>query len=101
GVAVGRGVGGRGVWGVRGGGGGGARGREGDPPVGVGGNVVREHLDRDRAFEAGVAGLVDLPHAAASQEADDFEWTQPLAGAVAQGRSLLADYKLALRGPPV
>ena len=41
-------------------------------PVGVGGEVGRQHLDGDVAVEAVVAGAIDLAHPAGAQQADDL-----------------------------
>ena len=38
-----------------------------------------QDLDRDRASQAGIAGPVDLAHAADSEHADDFVWAEALA----------------------
>ena len=40
--------------------------------IGVLGDLVGEDLDRDLAAQAGVAGAVDLPHAAGPEEVDDL-----------------------------
>ena len=40
--------------------------------VGVGGDVVVEDLEGDVAAEAGVAGAVDLAHAAGPEQLDDL-----------------------------
>jgi hypothetical protein len=43
---------------------------------GIGGHVVREHLDRHLALEFEVAGAVDLSHAARSERGKHFEATE-------------------------
>jgi len=40
--------------------------------VGMGREIRRKHFDRDRATQTGVAGLVDLPHAAGADERLDL-----------------------------
>jgi hypothetical protein len=43
----------------------------------VRGHARAEHLNRHRAVQARVAGMVDLAHAAGSQETDDLIRTEP------------------------
>jgi hypothetical protein len=45
--------------------------------AGVAGEFSRQHLDRDRAVEPGVAGLVHFAHAAGSERFDDFVGSEP------------------------
>jgi hypothetical protein len=45
----------------------------------VPGQIRGQDLDGHRALEAGVAGLVDLAHAALAQRRDDLVRTQPRA----------------------
>ena len=40
--------------------------------LGIAGHLLRQHLDRDVAAEAGITGAVDLPHAAGPEELDDL-----------------------------
>ena len=47
---------------------------------GIGGNVLGQDLDRDGAIEAGVAGFVDLAHAAGTERRDDFVRAEASAG---------------------
>ena len=42
------------------------------PPLGVGGDFGRQHLDRNVAVEPGVGGLVDRTHAALADLGDDL-----------------------------
>ena len=41
-------------------------------PVGVGGDVLRQHLDRDVAPEPGVARAIDLAHPSRPEGGDDL-----------------------------
>ena len=50
---------------------------------------VRQDLDRDRAIEARVAGLVDLAHATGAKRAEDFVWAETGAGGKCHARALL------------
>ena len=59
------------------GGGGNRFAREALAGVGVGGQVRREHLDRDFAAKPQIAGPVDLPHAAAAQRGVNLIRTKP------------------------
>jgi len=53
--------------------------------VGIGGELVRQHLDRDEPVEPRVAGGEDLAHTPAPQRAHDFVGTEPLARRQAHG----------------
>ena len=53
--------------------------------VRIGADVGREHLDRDGAIEAGVAGLVDIAHAAGPDGGEDLVPVE--AGDLRSGRS--------------
>ena len=44
---------------------------------GVGRELRRENLDGDRAIEAGVAGAVDLSHAAGAEQGLNFKMAEP------------------------
>ena len=48
--------------------------------LGVVGEVRRQDLDRDRAVQPRVGGLVDLAHAAGAEGAGDFVRTEARAG---------------------
>ena len=51
----------------------------------IGGERVRENLDRDRAIEARVARLVDLAHAAGAEGGEDFVRAEASAGLQCHG----------------
>src|SRR6202040_962123 len=54
----------------------------------VRGHAGAEHLNRHRAVQARVAGMVHLAHAAGSQETDDLIQTQPRSREEGHSRSL-------------
>ncbi len=60
--------------------------REARPTARVGRGVRQQHLDRDVAIEPGVAGLVDLAHAASADKALDLEDAQAQTRHQASGR---------------
>ncbi len=47
---------------------------------GIAGDVLGQDFDGDRAVEAGIAGFVDLAHAASAEGGDDLIRTKPNAG---------------------
>jgi hypothetical protein len=49
------------------------------------GKRLRQDLDRDVAFQLGIARAVDLAHATGTQRSDDFIVAQPLAGSECHG----------------
>jgi hypothetical protein len=53
---------------------------ETDYPGRVGGECIRQHLQRDIAFEPGVTGAKDLAHAACANGRKDFIWSHFRAG---------------------
>ena len=58
---------------------------EARPELGIGREGGRQHLDGDGALEAGVAGLVDLAHAAGADGADDLVRSEARAGGQGHG----------------
>jgi len=44
------------------------------------GDVLRQHLDGDRAVETGVAGFIDFAHAAGSEGREEFVRTELVSG---------------------
>ena len=50
-------------------------------PLGIGGDGRRQDLDGDVALQLGVAGAIDLAHAANAERRDDFVGTEAAASA--------------------
>ena len=48
--------------------------------IGIVGHMRQEHLDGDRAVQAGIGGLIHLAHAALADEGGDFIRAKPGAG---------------------
>ena len=65
---------------------------EARPRIGVAGDVTREDVGGNRAIETGIAGFVDLAHAAGAERADDFIRTEPDAGGEGHARSSLLGF---------
>ena len=58
--------------------------------VGIGGEGIRQHLDRDLAAEARVGGAVDRTHAAFTDLGGDFEDAEARAGSESQTAGMIA-----------
>ncbi len=46
-------------------------------PIGIAGQQVRQHLQRDLAVQFRIAGAVDLAHAAGADGGNNLVWAQP------------------------
>jgi hypothetical protein len=57
--------------------------------IGIGGEVGRQNLDRDRTIQPGVARFVDLAHAACPERASDLVRTESASGTERHGRLFL------------
>jgi len=59
---------------------------EARPPIGISGEVIGKDFDRDRAMEAGVAGLVNFAHAPGANETEDLVGPSRVPAAIDMGR---------------
>ncbi len=57
-------------------------------PIGIGGEILRQDLDRHLPPEPGIASAIDLAHAALADDGEHFVWAETIAGTERHRRKL-------------